>query len=296
MDFEKFDNNTYALYASKAQLEKDLNILKGIIMGIKADAVVNSKEISLIKDWIDAVRDFEKYFPYKVFINNLRAVIADEIITEEEAMDLQWLCEQYLDRNNPYYDVVTSATQQLTGLISGISADGKVNNDEIQYLQEWLDRNEYLANTWLFDQVNLIIEKIIAEGVFSSESEQKILKLSSIILSDFGDSDNSNLINTLKLNPVETGIYIEGKVFCITGNSLYNTRSEIALLIESNGGIVKTAISNLIDYLLICDEKNSCWAYSTYGRKVEKALNLKTKQNHRTDFLYEVDFYKHLQA
>lgn len=294
--FESFDNNKYQAYASKAQLEKDLNILKGILFGIKADSLVNKREIGLVRDWIDAVRDFEKYFPYKVFIENLRKVIADDIITKEEADDLQWLCEQYLDKKNPYYNIITSATQQLTGIISGITADGKVNNEELSYLNDWLNENKYLSNTWLFDEVTKIINKVVDDGCFSPESEQKVLHISSIILSDLGDSDNSSLIDSIKLNPNENAIYIEGKSFCITGNSLYNTRAEIAQMIQDRGGIVRTSVSTKTDYLLICDEKNSCWAFSTYGRKVEKAMQLQSTQNHSIGFLYEVDFYKHIEC
>jgi len=292
---ESFDNNKYQAYASKAQLEKDLNILKGILFGIKADSLVNQREIGLVKDWIDAVRDFEKYFPYRVFIENLRKVIADDIITEDEAEDLQWLCEQYLDKKNPYYNIITSATQQLTGIISGITADGKVNNEELSYLNDWLNENKYLSNTWLFDEVTKIINKVVEDGYFSAESEKQLLNISSIILSDLGDSDNSSLIDSIKLNPSENEIVIEGKAFCITGNSLYNTRAEIVQLIQDRGGVVRTSVSTKTDYLLICDEKNSCWAFSTYGRKVEKAMQLQSNQNHNIGFLYEVDFYKHIE-
>ena len=137
-----FDNNKYQQYCSAAQLEKDLNILKGILMGIISDSQINTKEIHLIKDWIDAARDFENFFPYRVFIDNLRKTIEDNIITDEETNDLLWLCDQYLNKSNPYYCLITSATQTLTGVLSGISADGIINNQEIEYLNTWLNRKQ----------------------------------------------------------------------------------------------------------------------------------------------------------
>lgn len=293
---QNFDNNDYQAYCSSAQLEKDLNILKGILFGVVSDSEVNFREISLIKDWIDAVRDYERFFPYKIFIENLRKVIADNIITDEEAEDLLWLCNQYLNKDNPYYNLITSATQTLTGILSGISADGTINNKEIEFLNSWLEDNSYLSNTWLFDELIKIITEITESSNFSKTAEDKILKLSAMVSSDLGDTDNSALIESVKLNPLENNIELDGKLFCITGNSLYNTRSEIAQMLLNRGAIVRDSVSAKTDYLLICDEKNACWAFSSYGRKIEKAIQLQNNQKCNISFLYEVDLYKHLEA
>lgn len=289
-----FDNNQYQQYCSASQLEKDLNILKGILMGIISDSQINTKEIYLIKDWIDAAREFEKFFPYRVFIDNLRKTIEDNIITYEETNDLLWLCDQYLNKSNPYYNLITSATQTLTGILSGISADGIINNQEIDYLNTWLQENSYLKNTWLFDELFSIVSMISENSVFDQASHDKILKIASIVSSDMGDSDNSTLIENVKLNPDEVTIVVSGKSFCITGNSLYNTRAEIVEMIKNNGGIIRDDVSHKTDYLLICDEKNSCWAFSSYGRKIEKAIQLQAKPPCNIAFLYEIDLYNHL--
>lgn len=290
-----FDNNGYQIYCSAAQLEKDLNILKGIMAGINSDHNVNLHEVALIKDWINNARAFERYYPYRVFIDNLRKVIEDNIITEEEVQDINWLCQQYLNKDNPYYCAITSATQTLTGILSGITADGEINEEEIDFLNHWLDEHLFLRKTWLFDEIYRVTKEIVFTRHLSPNLLSEIQKITNMVASDLGETDNSKLIENIKLDTEHSEIVIEGKSFCITGNSLYNTRREIVEMIESNGGVAMTAVSSKTNYLLICDEKNSCWAFASYGRKVEKALQLQSSGKSNIEILYEVDFYRHLE-
>ncbi|GMA55471.1 hypothetical protein GCM10025857_68280 [Alicyclobacillus contaminans] len=44
------------------------------------------------------------------------------------------------------------------------------------------------------------------------------------------------------------------------------------------------------DYLVVGDQGNPCWAFSCYGRKVEKAVKLR-KQGRRILIIHEVDFW-----
>ena len=288
---EAFDRDNYQVYCSKQQLEKDLNILKGMMLGVESDHIVHQLEVNLLKDWIDAARSFERYYPYKVFISNLQKVIADNIITTEEAKDIIWLCNQYLDRDNPYYDLITTATQVLTGLLHGIASDGVINDMEFGYLSNWLNENQFLSKTWLFDELHELVRDSVENRIVNYK---KIIKLSDIVCSDMGDSDNSKLIETIKMDTLAKEILVTQKVFCITGNSLYNSRKEIAKMIEDKGGIVQDSVSSKIHYLVICDEKNSCWAFSSYGRKVEKVLQLNSSKSSNIYVIYEVDLYKHL--
>lgn len=292
---DKFDNNEYQIHCSAAQLEKDLNILKGIMAGINSDHNVNTQEIALIKDWIDDARAFERYYPYRVFIDNLRKVIADNVITEEEIQDINWLCEQYLNKDNPYYCAITSATQTLTGILSGITADGEINEEEIDFLNHWLDEHLFLRKTWLFDEIYRVTKEIVFTRHLSPNLLAEIQKITNMVASDLGNTDNSKLIENIKLDTDISEITIEGKTFCITGNSLYNSRKEIVEMIEDHGGTAMNGVSSKTDYLLICDEKNSCWAFASYGRKVEKALQLQKSGKSKIEIVYEVDFYKQLE-
>jgi len=48
------------------------------------------------------------------------------------------------------------------------------------------------------------------------------------------------------------------------------------------------------EYLVICDEKSSCWAFVGYGRKVEKAMNL-NKSGASIRVIHETCIYDAIQ-
>ena len=49
-------------------------------------------------------------------------------------------------------------------------------------------------------------------------------------------------------------------------------------------------ISKKTDYLIIGDTNNACWSYACYGRKVEKALDLR-KSGHTIVLVHEFDVF-----
>lgn len=48
--------------------------------------------------------------------------------------------------------------------------------------------------------------------------------------------------------------------------------------------------SKKVNYLVVGGEGNPCWAYACYGRKVEKAVELR-RQGHPIVIVHENDFH-----
>ena len=55
------------------------------------------------------------------------------------------------------------------------------------------------------------------------------------------------------------------------------------------GGIPTKRITKKTDYLIVGDNGNSAWAFACYGRKVEKALDMR-KNGHTIVLIHEFDF------
>ena len=54
------------------------------------------------------------------------------------------------------------------------------------------------------------------------------------------------------------------------------------------------SVSKKTNYLIVGDDGNPCWAYACYGRKVEKAINLR-KEGAQIIIVHENDFWDEVE-
>jgi NAD-dependent DNA ligase len=269
--FIKFDTNSHHRFCGPQQIERDLNTLLGILKGITADVEINELEFTELVKWVkDAEHIFSRH-PYSELIDCITKAIADKVLTIEETMDIIWICEQYLNKNTPYYSIITSGVQKLHGILRGIKADKLININEIEFLENWLIENNYLENTYPYEDLLRLIYKVIEDDIITTDEQKEVLDFCESILSNV---TIENIKDSAYKVESEDEISIEALSFCITGVSPNYSRKEIAEMIEMYGGYMMDSISKKLNYLVICDEKSSCWAFVGYGRKVEKAMNL----------------------
>lgn len=273
-NFDNFDNRSFNRFCAPQQIERDLNTLLGILKGIAADVEIKEEELNELVKWIkDCDHLFSKH-PYSEIITCISKAILDKILTMEESEDIIWICEQYLNKDSSYYDIITSGIQKLHGILRGIKADKEINKEELIFLEKWLIENNYLENTYPYQELLLLIYKILEDNIVTLDEQQELLNFCDQIL--FGINIKETMPNgtdTLKVDS-SNEILLQEFTFCITGVSPSYTRKEIAEMIELYGGYITDSISKKLNYLVVCDEKSSCWAFVGYGRKVEKAMNL----------------------
>jgi NAD-dependent DNA ligase len=88
---------------------------------------------------------------------------------------------------------------------------------------------------------------------------------------------------------------IQECTFCFTGESSRYSREELAQVVEMYGRIAADSVTAKLHYLVICDVRNPAWAFEMYGRKVEKAMNLK-KKGARPGVVFEEDLFAALNV
>jgi hypothetical protein len=69
----------------------------------------------------------------------------------------------------------------------------------------------------------------------------------------------------------------KSRIFCIAGTSSRAGRSAIAKEIEGAGGTYIDNIRQDLNYLIVGNNSNPCWAFSCYGRKVEQVMDYRKK-------------------
>lgn len=295
-NFDKFDNQEHKQFINPAIVEKDLQTLIGIIEGIKSDKKITESEKSEIQKWINTTREYEDKNPYREIISLIRESLADDILTDEECENIIWYCNQFIDKKG-YYTVITAGIQRLIGILKGISIDNEINYDELRYLKDWLDDNEYLKNTYPYDEIYNLTLNVILDKKITEEEHKAVLDFCKNVSGDLTENSNENLIQSLKMGfyQIDPEIFIQEKTFCITGVSQTYKRREIAEKIEMYGGFVVNTVSSKLNYLIVCDEKNSCWAFTCYGKKIEQAMKQR-KQGSNLVIVHEFDLYDALES
>lgn len=288
------DEQTLKVFTAKSQADKAINSLKGILLGINFDGEVHPKEINELHKWAIAHNDLITRNPFNEFMTIIEETIQNRVPAKETIEDLFWLCQKY-ESDNYYYNGVTADLQTLQGICHGILADGVVNDQEVFDLYKWLEEHDHLSTYYPYDELRSLILSIVSDKKVDEE-EKIVLKAYFNQFVELHDSEIGKQINleTADVNisglcTSEPEVTFPGKTFCITGVLKRGTRAELQKDIESLGGIPTNSITSKTDYLIVGDNGNPAWAFSCYGRKVEKALSLR-KEGHTIMLIHEFDF------
>lgn len=286
------EQKEYARFHTGSRLDKSINQLIGLIEGITIDGVINKTEVGLLNMWLAEHLEVRNSHPFNELIPVVEQAIADGVLDEEERDDILWLCEKL--RSTEYFDEITADLQILHGILGGIAADGVVTKDELKGLREWVNNHEHLRTCYPFDEVDSLITSILADGRIDDQEQKLLQQFFSEFIAILDDKTLTSPL-MLKNSSVEgvcascPEITFEGSSFCFTGASKHYSRVEFEKLVTSFGGIASPSVTKQLNYLVIGSEGNQCWAYACYGRKVERAVELR-KQGARLLIVHENDF------
>lgn len=286
---------SYRIFTGKSEAHKAFNSLKGIIDGISIDNLINEKEIKELENWCVRHEFLANRDPFKDLITNIQVIISDNEVTGDEIEDMKWLCHQF-STGFDFFDHLTSDMQILQGILHGMLSDGKITDNEIMGLSNWIAERRHLETMYPYDEIKGLLFNILKDGMID-ETEKKILKKYISEFVNLADEDLqkklSEELKDIKISGICTvnpSINIPEKLFCFTGKSSKSSRSEIAELIESNGGKFNKNLTKKTDYLIVGNDGNPCWSYATYGRKVEKAIEMRKSGSH-IQIVNETDFW-----
>lgn len=287
------DHDAYRRFTGKAELEKAVNTLIGLVEGIVIDAKINDAEVGFLQTWLDDHRLRAHKHPFNELFPVVERAISDGVLTADEKADVLWLCNRLTAAE--YFNRATADMQRLHSLVAGIGADGHISVEELRGLSDWLQENEHLKTCWPYDEVESLVTSVLADGKIDPKEH-------AVLMSYFGEFvailDNKTIVNP----PVKEGTSLVGlcavcpdirfpdSVFCLTGASHKYSRCDFEALISELGGTATGSVSRKVHYLVVGADGNPCWAYACYGRKVERAVELR-KEGHAIVIVHEYDFH-----
>ena len=180
--------------------------------------------------------------------------------------------EKAKKKQHIYHTKFSEQTQSLItlkGIISGITCDDVLSEDEVFYLKKWLDDNMDLKGNYPFDVAFNEISSALSDGILEEAELDRMLES----FKEF-------------LNPVDAksdcsgDICFSAKVVCLSGDFESGSKSEISEKLTELGAIVNKTVTKAVDYLIVGGNGSTAWSCGTYGSKVKKALEMQSKGHH----------------
>ena len=186
---------------------------------------------------------------------------------------------------------------ELIGLAKGINADGVVNQAEAEFLAGWLERNKDIRDTWPVNILDKRIDSMLRDGVLDSQESLELFDLLHQLTGQNAPAEIvENWSTALPLDHPAPPIIVRDRVFCFTGKFVSGTRRDCQQAVEDRGGFIASGPSRKTDYLVIGILGSEDWIHTSYGRKIEKAIEIKQKgfnvaiisEDHWVDAVYGV--------
>ncbi|MEP1446272.1 MAG: BRCT domain-containing protein [Paraglaciecola sp.] len=159
----------------------------------------------------------------------------------------------------------------LIGLCKGITADGKVDQAEAEFLQTWLVQNNQSQNPII---VNLLskVGEMLEDGVLDQEESGELLSVLYSISGEKSELGEVSKTSTLPICSPAPKIEFDDRTFLFTGTCAYGTRKDCQSAIESLGGTNAKSVTKGLNYLVLGTYVTDSWAHESFGRKIEKAM------------------------
>ncbi|MFY4767483.1 BRCT domain-containing protein [Aliarcobacter butzleri] len=196
-----------------------------------------------------------------------------------------------------FYEIKDRNIDELIGISRGLLADNKINEDEAKFLLSWIENHfekedftEYPINT-IYDRLkNVLSDRIL--------DENEAIEIKELLQSFTGDKpiieQIKSMSSTLPLcNPLPE-IDISKETICLTGAFTIGTRKQCEILITDLGGKIKKEPTLDTTCLVIGILGSEDWIHSSFGRKIEKATELRDKKNTGIKIITEEHFIKYL--
>lgn len=157
-------------------------------------------------------------------------------------------------------------------------ADGRLDDEEIKFLNVWLLDNEELRHCWPGDVVYRRVRDVLDDNIITEDERRYLEQTLSQLIGGTLQETGAAFGGATKL-PVEdvNEMVIEGKQFCFTGKFLYGTRAACVRAVEARGGGFLPRVRQDLDYLVIGTLASHDWVNTSHGRKIEQAMNYKGK-------------------
>jgi NAD-dependent DNA ligase len=164
----------------------------------------------------------------------------------------------------------------LIGITAGLTADGKINQLEAEFLKSWIETHLVHLEDPVVNILYQRLADMLSDGVLDEDESVELLE----ILHQFaglpvGAPQRTANVSSLPLNDPIPELYWLDRVFLFTGIMAYGPRKDCESLVTERGGVIGNSVSKKVHFLVVGSIGNEQWLHSSYGAKIKKAVELR---------------------
>lgn len=164
------------------------------------------------------------------------------------------------------------ANDELIGLCRGMLADRRINQEEADFLSQWMEINPDVLNKYPGNLIHARVCEYLEDGILDADEK---IELFEFIARMIGHTETPLPVTTSTSLPFDMpmpDLIFDGCEFCLTGRFAYGTRMDCNLLIKSLGGSLCSTPLKRGCVVVIGFIGSPDWIHSTHGRKIEAAI------------------------
>jgi NAD-dependent DNA ligase len=160
----------------------------------------------------------------------------------------------------------------LIGVSKGLTADGKIDQREAEFLLGWLIQSRAATDNPVILNLLEKVSAMLEDGALDSEESSELLSLLHRISGDPSEVGELAKATSLPIDHPLPEVTFPERSFLFTGTCAFGTRKQCHEATESLGGIISGGVTKELNYLVIGTYVTDSWAHESYGRKIEKAM------------------------
>lgn len=169
------------------------------------------------------------------------------------------------------------AIDELIGMARGIVADETVNQKEAEFLRSWMVANISFCEDQTVNHLYGRIHEMLIDGMLDNEEKVELLGVLREYTGESTVEQPANMSAALPLCKPAPMVEFPTMSFCLTGKFAYGPRRLCEEIVIDRGGKVQGSVTMSLDYLVIGTFSSSDWVHTSYGRKIEKAVEYRGK-------------------
>ena len=164
---------------------------------------------------------------------------------------------------------------ELIGISRGVIADGVVDENEAIFIGQWIEKHREIAERWPVNVLYARITEMLKDGVLSEDEQEELLDTLRNLTGESSLFQEPSRSTTLPVDNPAPEVYFAGKSFCLTGKFVYGSTLDCEETIAELGGEIVQTPGKETDYLVIGELCSPDWVHTTFGRSIEKGVELK---------------------